>query len=67
MQTLTRIDSVVIGDWYHMTTMDENINQMKLTHLLSTFPLKLKGPFNTSLIENYAQEEHSQIGCSSFD
>ena len=27
-------DKVVIGDYYHMTTMNENVNWMKLTHLL---------------------------------
>ena len=35
MQTLTRIFMVVIEDYDHITSMDENVNQMKLTHLLS--------------------------------
>ena len=40
MQTLTKMDRVVIEDYYHMTTMDENVNPMKQIHLLSNFPLK---------------------------
>ena len=60
MQTLSRIDMVVIGDYYQMTTMDEIVNQMKLRHLLSNFPLNLKGPLNTSLVENYVQKNHSR-------
>ena len=39
MQTQTRMDKVVIEGYYQMTTMDENVNWMKLTHLLSTFSL----------------------------
>ena len=34
MQTLTRMDRVVIKNYYHITTMDENVCWMKLTHLL---------------------------------
>ena len=34
MQTLTRMDKVVINDYYHMTTLDEIMNLMTLTHLL---------------------------------
>ena len=41
MQTLTRTRMVVIKE--HMTTMDENVNWMKLTHVLSMFSLNL-GP-----------------------
>ena len=26
MQTLTRMDKVLVKDYYHMTTMDENMN-----------------------------------------
>jgi len=37
MHIITRMDMVVIEDYYHMTTMDENMNSMKLKHLLSTF------------------------------
>ena len=39
---------VVITDYYHMTTVDENVNWMKITHILSTFTLNLRGPFCTS-------------------
>ena len=35
MQTPIRMDKVVIKDYYHMTTMDENVNWMELTHMLS--------------------------------
>ena len=38
MQTPTRMDKVVIEDYYHMTTMDENMNWMELTHSLPIFP-----------------------------
>ena len=34
MHILTRMNKVVIEDFYHMTTMDEDVNWMKLTHLL---------------------------------
>ena len=34
MQSLPKMDKVVIGDGYIMTIMDENINWMKPTHLL---------------------------------
>jgi hypothetical protein len=36
------MDKVVIEDYYHTTIVDENMKHMKLTHLLSSFPLKLK-------------------------
>ena len=35
MQTPTRMDKVIIEDYYHMTTMDENMNWMKLTNQFS--------------------------------
>ena len=38
MQILTRVDMVVVEDYYYNTTLDENVNYMKLTHLLSFFP-----------------------------
>ena len=44
MQTPTRMDKVVIKDYYHMTTVDENVNGMKLTNLLSISSLYLRGP-----------------------
>ena len=40
MQTLTSMDMVVIKDSYYVTTVNENVYRMKLTHLLSTFFLK---------------------------
>lgn len=42
MQTLTRMDSTFIWDHCHITKMDENINWMKPTHVLSIFSLNLK-------------------------
>ena len=34
MQSLTRKHMVVIKDYNHMKTMDENMKWMKLTHVL---------------------------------
>lgn len=45
MQSLTRLDMVVIEDYYHMTTMNDNVSWMKLAHLLSIIPLTLVVPF----------------------
>lgn len=42
------MDMVVVEDYYLMTSMDGNINKMKLTHVLSNFPLTLRAPFSTS-------------------
>ena len=39
MQSLTKMNKVVIDDYYHMTIMNENMNWMKLTHL-SKFSFK---------------------------
>jgi hypothetical protein len=38
------MNKVVIEDFYHMTTMDENMNWMKLTHSLSKKLSKPYGP-----------------------
>ena len=48
LQTLKRMDMVVIRNYVHMTTMDEHTYWIKLTHLLSNFSLTLKAPFCTS-------------------
>jgi len=48
MQTLTRMNMVQIEDYYHMTTLNENVNRMKLIHLLSKNSLDFKAPFCTS-------------------
>ena len=45
MQILTRMDRVVIENYYYMTTIDENVYWMKLTHLLAIFSLNPRGPF----------------------
>ena len=37
MQTLTRMNKVVIEDYYHMTTMDENVNWMKQTCIVKFY------------------------------
>jgi hypothetical protein len=50
MGTPTRMHKGVIADYYHMTTMDENINWMKLTHLLLIISLNLRAPFCTSTL-----------------
>ena len=43
----TRTYMVLIKDYDHMTTMNENVNWMKPTHLLSNFA-NLRAPFCTS-------------------
>ena len=48
LQTLKRRNMVIVRNYVHTTTMDENTNWMKLTHLFSNFPLTLKAPFCTS-------------------
>ena len=45
MQSLTIMVKVVIKDCHHMTTMDENVNWIKITHLLLISFIKLKAPF----------------------
>ena len=45
MQPLTRMNKVVIEDYYDMTTMNENVNWTKLTHVLSNFSPNLGAPF----------------------
>ena len=35
----------VIGSYYEMTIMDENVNWTKLAHLFSNFPTKLRAIF----------------------
>ena len=42
------MDKVVVQDYYHVTTMDENVNWMKLAHLLSIFIINPRGSFRTS-------------------
>ena len=37
MKVLARMDMVVIEDYYHMTTMDGNVNWMKLTIIVPSF------------------------------
>ena len=45
LQTLTRTYMVIIKDHDCMTTIDKYVNWIKLTHLLSKFPLTLGPPF----------------------
>ena len=52
MQTPRRMNEVVIEDYYHMTTIDENVNWMELAHLLSSFSLNPRVPFCTSIFFN---------------
>ena len=47
MQNLRRMDNVVIGEYYLMKIMDEDVNWMKLTHMLSVLSLHLTPPFCT--------------------
>ena len=49
------MNKVVIKDYNHMTTMDENMNWMKVTHVLSNFSLNLRPPFvNLHLLQIYS-------------
>ena len=48
MQTLTQMDKVIIEDYYHMTTMNEDMNWMEQTHPLSNVSLSIRAPFCTS-------------------
>ena len=45
MQTLRIKYMAVMKDYDHMTIIDENVNWMKLTYLLSMSSLNLKAPF----------------------
>ena len=45
MQNLTRINMVVIKEYEHTKTVDENVKWMKPTHLLSIFSQTLGPPF----------------------
>ena len=43
----------VIEDYYHITTMDEHVNWMKLTYLLSFFSINFGAPFvHLPLLQN---------------
>ena len=56
----TRRHMVVIEDYDHMKTMDENVKQMKLTHLLSALSPNLTAPFCTSHVLKF----YSLFGCT---
>ena len=43
------MNKVVIEDYDHVTIMYENLNWMKLTHLLSSNSLNLRALFCTSI------------------
>ena len=45
MQTLPRMDKVVIKDYYHKTIVNENTQRMKLVNLLPIYAPNLRGPF----------------------
>ena len=45
MQTPIRINRIVVGDYYHVTTMDESMSWMKLAHRQANFSLTLRPPF----------------------
>ena len=40
LQTLTRMDILVIEDYYHMTIMNENVNYMKTSTSIVKFSSK---------------------------
>jgi hypothetical protein len=43
------MDKGVVKHHYYMTTMNENVNKMKLTHMLSKISLNLGAPFCTKI------------------
>ena len=53
----------VIGDYYHMTTMDENVKWMKLAHLLSFFLSTLGPPF-ARLLHLYFKIVNNHFKCT---
>ena len=55
------MDKVVIEDYYYTTTMNENVDWMKLTNLLSCFSLSL-GPI--LYIYVYFRNFNSLFGCT---
>ena len=50
MQNLIRRNMVAIKDYDYMKTMDDNVEWMKPTCLLSNFYLNLRVPFYTSAL-----------------
>ena len=48
METLSRMNMVVVKKYYHMTIMDENVSRMTFAHLLLKFSLSIKALFCTS-------------------
>ena len=49
MKSLTRTSMVVLKDYDHMTTMNENVKWMKQRHLLWIISLNLRAPFSVLL------------------
>ena len=49
MQTLTKMDMIVIKNSYHIKTIDEEMDRIKLTDLLSKSSLTLRSPFRTTI------------------
>ena len=49
MQTLTRMNMLVIRDAHHLITKDENIKWMKLTNFFWQISINLKAPFCTNI------------------
>ena len=52
------MDEVVIRDYCRMTNMDENPNWMKLTYLLSNFPLNHRPPLYIYLYFNIINKKN---------
>ena len=47
MQTPTRMNKVVIEDYYHIIIMDENVNWMEPAHMFTIFSLYPRAPLGT--------------------
>ena len=46
-ETLIRLDGVAVEDYYYTTIIDENVNWMQYTYLVSIFSLNIKALFCT--------------------
>jgi hypothetical protein len=58
MQVLTIMDTTIIWCYYHVSTVDENVNYIKLTHLFVVFIFSTP---RGSLMYIYLLLQNSQI------
>ena len=53
------MNKVVIGDYYHITTKDQMMNWMKLTHLLPSLYIYLYIRILNSLLDVHTRETNT--------